>query len=546
MRVSFKLPFWRRRLFRLRNILLCVMLMVLALPLGGLYFFRIYENELVQQTERELIAQAAALSASYRQLLRNLQSNGKPYGRLLSDRTEIQAYAGTYPLPQNAPYAPIFPGLSLFDTILSPRPPAAAAQALPDELARRAGLLLRPVLQDTQHITLSGIRLLDPNGIVIAGREEVGASLAHIPEVEEALQGRYGSVIRQRISDEPPPPLYSISRGANIRVFIAFPVIENGRLQGVFYLSRTPNNILKHLYAVKGRVLLAGVSLLLIVVTIVMLVSASIARPIRELIRQTEKLKSGEQKLIEPLQNPVTQEIAQLSASFADMSRALSERTDYIRRFATHVSHEFKTPLTSIQGALELLQDHLDTMPEERRQRFIANLLADTHRLRQLVNRLLELAHADATLPSRRECLLYEIVGQLKHRYAERGLHVELDAASAVPLLIAPEALEWVLVNLFENSLQHGADRVRMHSERLDETRMLIGLQDNGVGISRENRNKIFTPFFTTRRNAGGTGLGLEIAASLLKAYGAEIELGECGQGALFWLRLPASKSVPV
>jgi len=76
--VSFKLPFWRRRLFRLRNILLCVMLMVLALPLGGLYFFRIYENELVQQTERELIAQAAALSASYRQLLRNLQTNGNP------------------------------------------------------------------------------------------------------------------------------------------------------------------------------------------------------------------------------------------------------------------------------------------------------------------------------------------------------------------------------------------------------------------------------------------------------------------------------------
>jgi signal transduction histidine kinase len=220
------------------------------------------------------------------------------------------------------------------------------------------------------------------------------------------------------------------------------------------------------------------------------------------------------------------------------MSRALSERTDYIRRFATHVSHEFKTPLTSIQGALELLQDHFETMPKERRQRFIANLLADTHRLKQLVNRLLELAHADAMLPSRQVCHLPAVIDSLKSRYAEHGLHIELETASAQPLVIAPEALETVLVNLFENSLQHGANRIRIHSERL-ENWLQIGLHDNGAGISRENRNKIFMPFFTTRRSAGGTGLGLEIAASLLKTYGAEISLGECTQGALFWVRLP-------
>ncbi|WP_051040395.1 MULTISPECIES: histidine kinase dimerization/phospho-acceptor domain-containing protein [Methylomicrobium] len=134
------------------------------------------------------------------------------------------------------------------------------------------------------------------------------------------------------------------------------------------------------------------------------------------MILQTEKVKSGEQKVIDPLQNPATIEIARLSESFAGMSRALSERTDYIRRFATYVSHEFKTHLTSIQGALELLQDHADTMPEERRQRFIANLLADTHRLRQLVNRLLELAHADAMRSSRQACGLLEVIEPLKHR----------------------------------------------------------------------------------------------------------------------------------
>jgi nitrogen-specific signal transduction histidine kinase len=94
------------------------------------------------------------------------------------------------------------------------------------------------------------------------------------------------------------------------------------------------------------------------------------------------------------------------------------------------------------------------------------------------------------------------------------------------------------IVLLLGPKLQHGANRIRIHSERLEDC-LQIGLHDNGAGISRENRNKIFIPFFTTRRSAGGTGLGLEIAASLLKTYGAEISLGECTQGALFWVRLP-------
>jgi hypothetical protein len=118
-------------------------------------------------------------------------------------------------------------------------------------VAQILGRLMQPIMRDTQHIMLSGIRLLDYQGIVVAGREEMGLSFAQVPEVRQALQGHYASVIRQRISDEPPPPLYSISRGSNIRVFVALPIIETvpvaamqpwrrEYLQGVVYLSRTP------------------------------------------------------------------------------------------------------------------------------------------------------------------------------------------------------------------------------------------------------------------------------------------------------------------
>jgi HAMP domain-containing protein len=340
MPINAQFPFIRQRRFRLRNILLVVMLMVLALPLGSLYFFRIYENELVQQTERELISQSAALSAGFRMLARK-QQPGITYGRFLPN----------LPKP-DSDYQPIIPSLSIINRIESRRPDAAVTPTPADAVAQEIGNQLKPVLQDTLLVTLSGIRLLDMNGTVIAGREEMGLSLAHIPEVQQALRGYYASVIRQRLSDQPPPPLYSISRGTLIRVFVAFPIIENQHLQGVLYLSRTPENILKHLYAVKEKVIAFSLILLALVALLVAFVSSSISRPIRELIEQTHRIRQGEQKQIEPLPNPVTNEVAQLSESFVSMSQTLTERTEYLQRFAAHMSHEFKTPLTAMQGAL--------------------------------------------------------------------------------------------------------------------------------------------------------------------------------------------------
>jgi signal transduction histidine kinase len=544
MPINARLPLPQKTLFRLRSILLVVMFAVLALPLGGLYFFRIYENGLVQQTELELISQSAVLSATFRQMVRD---------QLVEHQYGYVVFSGSPRKPEVPPasgigggqdsldsaFNPVMPKVDLIGKISPPRPPARPSIRATDPLAHKLGERMKPIIQDTQQVTLAGVRLLDMNGTVIGGHEEVGLSLAHVPEVKQALQGQYASVIRRRLSDEPPPPVYSVSRGTNIRVFTAFPIIEKGRLQGVVYLSRTPTNIIKHLYAERGTVLLATLSLLGLAVLLVLFVSSTISRPIRELLKQTERVRQGEQRVVEPLKNPVTREVAQLSESFAGMSQALAERSDYIRRFATHVSHEFKTPLTGMQGALELLLDHFETMPPERRQHFISNLLADTQRLKQLVNRLLELARADALEPSRQTSTLPDMFKAVQNRYQERGLELNLTSILPdTPLAIAPDALEAVITNLLDNSLQHGATQVELHVGR-QTRRLRLYVHDNGGGVSPANRDKIFTPFFTTRRNKGGTGLGLEIIVSILKAYGGTIRLGDVSYGAEFILELP-------
>jgi signal transduction histidine kinase len=509
-----------RRLLRLRTILWMVMLSVLLLPIGSLYFFRFYENELVRKTEIELISQSAVLATVYRELI---------------GKNSIE----TDPL-----YTPVFPSLDLSkrDAIKPPRPHARSSTSYNQTegyaLAQQAGKSMQRILRNTQRVTLSGIRILDASGVVVAGRGDLNKSLAHVEEVKLALKGQFSSILRQRISDEPPPSIASLSRGTGVRVFTAFPIMDQGTVYGVVYLSRTPQNILKHLYSIKEKVILLGLILLGLTSLIVMFISSRLSRPIRELIDQTQKVTRGEAETVEVLKHPGTRELSMLSTSFAEMSQTLHERSQYIQQFAAHVSHEFKTPLTSMQGSLELLEEHIDEMPAEQRQRFIDNLQEDTERLKNLVSRLLEQARADSLSTSSESTNLLKRLTILKSRYADSKLTLEYkESETDLNVTIPSNALESILANLFDNSLQHGATHILINAQQKNG-RLEISVHDNGSGVSNANQDKIFTPFFTTRRDSGGTGLGLGIIESILKASNGTINNISVKKGDLFVLNL--------
>ena len=140
------------------------------------------------------------------------------------------------------------------------------------------------------------------------------------------------------------------------------------------------------------------------------------------MIDQTNRFAGGDKKALEPLPRPVTEEVALLSQSFSEMARSLEHRSEYIRNFAAHVSHEFKTPLTAIQGAIELLEEHSHDMPAEQRARFLHNISLDAERLKRLVDRLLEMARADVLDPAAGRTLLAPLIEGLKSRYQDSGL----------------------------------------------------------------------------------------------------------------------------
>ena len=525
-------PPHKKRKYRLRTILLVVNLTVLILPLGSIFFFRIFENLLVRQTELELISQAAVISSMYKNQIVHSMFDPDSYGKLLPEPE---------PQPEDEEYTPVLPELDLSeDPILPPRPDGITpgSDSRIDPVVGAIGKNLSSILLDTKMTTLSAIKILDYHGNAVAGQSEIGFSFTHVEEIKSALEGQYKSVIRERISDEPPPPIASISRGTSIRVFIAFPVVHENRLWGVIYISRTPKNILKNLYAQKGKVVLAGLSIIGLTLLLVYFTSRTISRPVYQLIKQTQGASEGNVTAMQPLEDPVTEEMELLSKSFSQMALSLHERSEYIREFATYVSHEFKTPLTAIQGAGELLLEHYEGMSPKKRRKFIENMLQDSDRLKLLVERLLDLAKAENLTPTKETANLSEILNKLKDKFAPQGLNFKFKSQLNYQIRISSEILETALSNLVTNSLQHEATWVELDIREKDHE-IIMDMRDNGRGIPPANRDKIFTPFFTTNREKGGTGLGLRIVQTMIESHSGKIDLVETSKGTLFTLQFP-------
>ncbi|MGV7220552.1 MAG: ATP-binding protein [Nitrospinales bacterium] len=522
---------------RLRTILLAVNLTILILPLCSIYFLKIYENELIRQTESELIAQGSFVAASYRLEVKQLLGvkGFENYGIQIGEIRNNEYY---HPIPAYLDLAN--------DEVRPPRPDPIEPTLLADSVGKEAGRNIIPIIKNATQITMTGIRVMDFQGVVVAtSREELGMSYAHLPEVKLALMGGNSSLLRARLSDED-PPFASISRKTRIRVSVALPIIEEGQVIGAVLLSRSPRNMLKALYGKRFVVIAAMVILLLTALSLALIISFTVTRPIGALARQASEIAQGGRKKFSPIERPVTEEVASLAESFAHMAETVEHRSEYIRNFAAQVSHEFKTPLTSIQGSIELLHEHIEEMAPDQREKFLNNIKQDTDRLNRLVKRLLELARADVITPSEETADVINILNTLTERNKGYGLEVQFSKSDVEEAIVkmSPEAFETVISNLLDNSRQHGADQVAITMKKNKTVKDSFGsleiiLSDNGEGISSTNAEKIFAPFFTTNRDKGGTGLGLGIVKSLLEAHMGKIIYEPGVDGAVFKITLP-------
>lgn len=397
------------------------------------------------------------------------------------------------------------------------------------------GPALNPLASRSRESTLAAVRILDREGIVIAtSGEDLGLDFSDRPEVIEALAGELGTEIRPRDAGEY-KPLDSPSRRAKVRVFQTTPVMVDGEVFAVVLLSRTPREEVQALYQMSPRLMWGALTAVFLTLALALFYAHAFSRTLSRLALATQRMADGSPAAtadLDRIEASHVHEVSRLGRSVRRMFGQLQSRLSYIGEFAGNVSHEFKTPISTLKGTLELMRDDAD-MPVTQRGRFLDNGLKEVDRLERLLTGLLRLARAEEG-GTRETVDLDELLVGVAERHPEVEVHPAGGRVSG-----NAEQLRAALENLVANALRHGQTVV----VKGFCTGATVGFEvrDDGPGISPANQPKVFDRFFTTERGAGGTGLGLALVQAICHGHGGRVSLQSSPGQTVFRVALPRS-----
>jgi two-component system sensor histidine kinase MtrB len=223
-------------------------------------------------------------------------------------------------------------------------------------------------------------------------------------------------------------------------------------------------------------------------------------------------------------------DLAPLAGSFNDMAVTLEERIKRDTRFASNVSHELRSPLTTLSASITVLENHRADMPK-RAQAALDLMVADVNRFRQLIEDLLEISRFDAGVMhlDMDELRIAELVMQAVNTSTDADIPLDIDAELAGVVVEADKRrLVRVIANLLDNAAKYGGGASRVELQRADGN-VQITVEDDGPGVPPEDRNRIFDRFSRgltagdRRTTNEGVGLGLALVAEHVRLHGGEV-----------------------
>lgn len=276
--------------------------------------------------------------------------------------------------------------------------------------------------------------------------------------------------------------------------------------------------------------------------------STRLLRPVADVAQAAAAISGG--RLETRLGEVEDPDLTILVSSFNSMVDALQERIERDARFASDVSHELRSPLTTLATSIGVLSSRREEMPERSRAA-LDLLVADVARFQRLVEDLLEISRFDAGVAElhREEVRLGELVRRAVHATGD-AVPVEL-SPGAEHLIVAVDKrrLERVIANLVENARNYGGGATRVVVDR-GRSVARLAVEDRGPGVAPDEREAVFRRFFrgsaSGRRRSGGqgSGLGLALVAEHVRLHGGRVwvENGEDGVGARFMVELPVGR----
>lgn len=274
-------------------------------------------------------------------------------------------------------------------------------------------------------------------------------------------------------------------------------------------------------------------------------------RPLCKITEAAKQYASGNLDYEIPVNSQ--DEIGYLSASLNYMSAHLRDMENYQKKFVANVSHDFRSPLTSIKGYVEAIAD--GTIPVELQGKYLNIILFETERLTDLTRDLLTLNEFDTKdlLLNKETFDLHETIKQVAASFegtcTSRKISIELLLASRVLYVYADRSkIQQVLYNLLDNAIKFSNPQSTITVETTERNeKVFISVRDYGIGIPKEDLNKIWERFYKSDLSRGkdkkGTGLGLAIVREIIQAHNENINvISTEGVGTEFIFSLPKSE----
>ena len=364
------------------------------------------------------------------------------------------------------------------------------------------------------------IYVTDARGIVLydSAHEVEGRDFSRWRDVYLTLRGQYGARSTPQTPDDPDSTV----------MHVAAPVVRDGQIIGVLTVAKPNSTVQQFVQRAEGKMLRSGLLLLALSAAVGVLVTLWMVWNVRKLRRYANSVQAGH-KLAVP---DVPGELGDLAQAM-DAMRSRLEGREYIENYVRTLTHELKSPVAAIHGAAELLHENL---PDADRQRFAGQIVQQTARIQQLVDRLLQLNRLE-----QQQGLEFRAPTSLRHCadravQAMRGsadlrpIHLQTDGDSSV-LALDGELVVLACTNLLANAI----DFAPPHSTvQITVAERSISVQDAGSGVPDYALHRLGERFFTTARPDGqrtGTGLGLAIVKQIMVLHGGRVRFANTQPG---------------
>ncbi|MDD4679612.1 MAG: ATP-binding protein [Clostridia bacterium] len=347
------------------------------------------------------------------------------------------------------------------------------------------------------------------------------------------LEGRFGESF--------PEPMLTVGMPLKINERIRGTIFLHSPIQG---LNRTLRNTYQSIW--RSAILTSLLSLLLSFI-----ISRRFSKPLTEMNIISREIATGNFK--RRVKVKTKDEVGQLAVNFNAMADSLEKLESMRRSFVANVSHELRSPLTSMKGYIQGVLDH--TIPVEDQDKYLKIALDETERMNRLINELLDLSQIETGQFSMdiRVVDINEIIRRVliskEDCINDRGMEVEVDFEKDVCMVEGdPDRLQQVIINLLDNAIKHNRDSGLITLKTwLHKDHVYVKVADQGSGINKEEIPHLWEPFYqidkSRTRKKEGTGLGLSIVKKIIEAHEQNIWLNsEEGKGSAFIFSLKAVK----